>query len=1536
MVTKKLIAVLCIGALTQAVLFSALAARTVPRSPGVLLAPQATTLIINEYLADPPDGLPGDANGDGTRDAAQDEFVELVNSGAVPLDIGLFTVSDATQVRFTVPAGKIIPAGEAAVVFGGGTPTGAFGNATANGLVFVAGAGGLSLNNGGDTITIKDNLGVTVATLTYASVEGNANQSITRSPDITGSFIPHGTAPGSNGAFFSPGARVNGAPFTTSGPVITSISPDSVVVGSGEVTMTVIGSGFQNGAHVRVDGAAISTAFSSAEQLTAQIPAALTSAPSSHAITVENPNLAVSNSVTFTVTAPTQIVINEYLADPPDGLAGDANRDGTRDSTDDEFVELVNRGATPLAIGLFTVSDATQVRFTIPAGKVIPAGEAAVVFGGGTPTGAFGNATANGLVFAIGGAGLSLNNGGDTISVKDNLGMTVASLTYGSTEGNANQSITRSPDITGGFGPHSTASGSNGALFSPGARVSGAPFTTTDPTIDSISPQSAIAGSGQVTIIVTGSNFQSGSHVRVDAVPVSTEFLGAQTLRAQISASVTDVPGIHAITVENPNGAVSNSVPFTVLSQIGFNEYLADPPDGLAGDANGDGSRDSSQDEFVEIVNRTNTPIDIGGFTVRDADAQRFVFPAGTTLPAGEATVIFGGGSPQGEFGNARANGLVFAIGGAGLSLNNGGDTIALKDSNGASIDSVAYGSSEGNANESINRNPDVTGAAFATHSNIPGSGGRLFSPGTLVNGSPFTLAPHITSISPDNAKQGDPPFDLTVFGSRFEAGSNIFIDGQSVTTMFVGGNQLVARVPASVLATAGPHPVQVRNPDGNRSNFVTLTIIPPPPLIVSVVPRFVAVGTGMFTLFVLGANFAPGAIVLIDRTPVTTTFIGSQELRATVPASFTETVGTHQVVVRNSDGRESNAATFDVVLIPLLTRVSSVFPSTVIAGGPSLELLVKGANFSNNAIVRFDQTALTTTFKSPAELAAQVPASLISKVGNHSISVQNPNELPSNEVLFQVLPDPPLIGSLDPPVVIAGSGDLTVAIIGDKFERGAVVRLIEPTRRGAPLDTTFVNSQRLRTIVPSALIQTPGVVLLGVENPDLGLSNSAALRVLIKDPLVINEYLADPPDGPAGDANGDGTRSAAADEFVEILNRSPEPFDLSGYKLSDAEAVRHSFVAGTVVPPFETVVVFGGGTPTGDFGNAAANHLVFKASTGGLSLNNEGDTIKLEDAQGRVVQEIKFGVVEGSANQSINRDPDGDGATFSFHTVVAGNASRLFSPGTKAAGPAFTIKPVISSISPSTVRAGASQFALTVSGSNFLPDAVVLAGTTPLATEYRSDTQLVAQVGASLVAEGGAIELRVRNPRGELSGIARLSIIDDPPRVVRITPQTTGTGAENVEVSVTGERFQRGAIVVVQGQEVETRFVSSTSLVAIVPSALLVRAAELSLLVVNADGNRSNAVTLTVENGPLITRLSRGKIRAGGGVFELTVGGVAFKPGIVLFVNDTAVSTTYVSEAEFTARIPAEMTSQPGVLTLQARHPDGARSNTVKLKVKE
>ncbi len=1188
------------------------------------------------------------------------------------------------------------------------------------------------------------------------------------------------------------------------------------------------------------------------------------------------------------------LIINEYLADPPDGLAGDANGDGVRDATADEFVEIVNSGPAPVDISSFTIGDATQTRFTVPSGKIIPAGESAVVFGGGTPTGAFGNATMNGLVFAVGGSGLSLNNGGDTITVKDNLGAVVDVVTYTATEGGANQSITRGPDITGPFVEHSTAAGSGGALFSPGTRVNGATFTTTDPVIASISPAGAIAGAGDVFIDVVGMNFHGGAEVRVDGNAIFTAFFSDTDLNAVIP---------------------------------GTDEYMADPPDGLAGDANGDGVRDSADDEFVEILNRTDAPFDISGFSISDADAQRFVFPVGTLIPAGEAAVVFGGGHPQGEFGSAGANGLVFSSG--GLSLNNTGDTITLKNSAAAAIESVTFGSGEGNANQSLNRNPDGGGITFAPHSTIPGSAGRLFSPGAQVNGMPFTAGPRLTSISPTSANLNSPPFDLTVEGSDFDGGAKVLIDAQVITTAFVDSGRLIGHVPAGVLAAGGAHQVQVRNEGGNRSNALTLTILIPAPVLASISPRVVVVGSGALTLFASGANFVSGAVVLIDGASVTTTFTNSQNLRASVPATLLANAGTKLVSVRNPDGKLSSTASLEVILPT--TIVSSILPTNAIVGGPGFPLSVKGSNFKSSTVVFFDQTPLVTRFTSATQLVADVPASLISTLGVHVVSAQSSGESPSNQVIFQVLPDPPLIGSLDPPSVIAGTGDLTVTITGEKFQPGAVV---VAGLQGEILDTTVTNSGRLQARVPAALIQNPSNVLMAVVNPDSGTSNVVTFRVLIKDPLVINEYLADPPAGDAGDANGDGTRSSSQDEFVEILNRSADPIDISGYKLFDADEVRHVFAPGTIIPAFEVAVVFGGGTPTGAFGNAADNHLVFKASTGGLSLNNGGDSIILQDAQGHLLQEIIFGSKEGGASQSLNRDPDGDGAIFTVHSIVAADPNRLFSPGTRAAGQTFTIKPAIQSLSPGTVRVGASQFTLNVSGANFLPGAVVLVGNIAVETVFRSDTQLEATVTAGLVAEGGAADVRVKNPRGELSSVARLLIVDDPPKITRITPQTTGTGADKLQVTITGERFQRGAGVKVQGILVSTTFVSSTTLTAIVPNTSFVRAAELPLLVVNADANQSNAVTLTVENGPLITKLSRGKIKAGTGAFEIDVGGVAFKPGIVLFANETALSTTFVSEASFTARIPAEMTAQPGVLTLQARHPDGGRSNTAKLKV--
>src|SRR6185295_16263587 len=152
----------------------------------------------------------GDANGDGTINSGDDEFVELVNNTGASVDISGFKLSDGLNVRHTFPASTIIPNGCGVVVFGGGTPTGVFGNVT----VQIASTGTLSLNNTGDTVTLADAAAVTLATYTYGS-EGGNDQSLTRSPDITGAdpLVQHLTAAGAVGRF-SPGTKVDGSSFS--------------------------------------------------------------------------------------------------------------------------------------------------------------------------------------------------------------------------------------------------------------------------------------------------------------------------------------------------------------------------------------------------------------------------------------------------------------------------------------------------------------------------------------------------------------------------------------------------------------------------------------------------------------------------------------------------------------------------------------------------------------------------------------------------------------------------------------------------------------------------------------------------------------------------------------------------------------------------------------------------------------------------------------------------------------------------------------------------------------------------------------------------------------------------------------------------------------------------------------------------------------------------------------------------------------------------------------------------------------------------
>jgi len=180
-----------------------------------------------------------------------------------------------------------------------------------------------------------------------------------------------------------------------------------------------------------------------------------------------------------------------------------------------------------------------------------------------------------------------------------------------------------------------------------------------------------------------------------------------------------------------------------------INEIHADPASDITGDANGDGVRNATDDEFVEIINNSGGDVDISGWTLSDGFGVRHTFAYGTVLSDQCSIVVFGGGSPAVPFGNS----LVQTASSGTLGLNNSGDSVTLNDGS-TDVSSSSYGG-EGGDNQSLTLDPDITGTAFVKHTLATGSGGTLFSPGTMIDGTPFAECPEYDPLITIGEVQG-------------------------------------------------------------------------------------------------------------------------------------------------------------------------------------------------------------------------------------------------------------------------------------------------------------------------------------------------------------------------------------------------------------------------------------------------------------------------------------------------------------------------------------------------------------------------------------------------------------------------------------------------------------------------------------------------------------------------------------------------------------------------------------------------------------
>jgi len=199
-----------------------------------------------------------------------------------------------------------------------------------------------------------------------------------------------------------------------------------------------------------------------------------------------------------------------------------------------------------------------------------------------------------------------------------------------------------------------------------------------------------------------------------------------------IEVSIVSAGGAEISESENSATIIIEDDDVAATAQFILNEICYDPSNsGLDGDANGDGVYVQDDDSFIELYNPSSRDFDLSGFEIWDdtLGTLQYTFPANTIIPANKAIVIFGGGSPTGNFG-----GSTVLTAGGGFNFNNTGEVVGIKDPNGDWFLTFDTEPLSNNPNESYTRNPDITGL-FEQHGD---NTSVLFSPGTKIDGSPF------------------------------------------------------------------------------------------------------------------------------------------------------------------------------------------------------------------------------------------------------------------------------------------------------------------------------------------------------------------------------------------------------------------------------------------------------------------------------------------------------------------------------------------------------------------------------------------------------------------------------------------------------------------------------------------------------------------------------------------------------------------------------------------------------------------------------
>lgn len=384
-----------------------------------------------------------------------------------------------------------------------------------------------------------------------------------------------------------------------------------------------------------------------------------------------------------------------------------------------------------------------------------------------------------------------------------------------------------------------------------------------------------------------------------------------------------------------------------------------------------------------------------------------------------------------------------------------------------------------------------------------------------------FTInnpVPALSSLTPDQATVGDPAFTLTLDGAGFIDRSRATSGSATLATTFVSRSRLTASVPATATAVAASIEIGVVNPQpgGGASETRTLTINNPVPVLSSLSPDKAIAGGPGITLTLIGSGFVNTSQVTLGSATLAATLDSDTRLTASVLASALAAGGILEVRVVNASPGGGRTAPLSFRVESPLPVLATISPTSATAGDPDFTLTATGSGFVTTSRVSFAGTQVATTFLTPTQLTALIPAGAIGAAGPYDVTVVNaaPGGGISGVRQFTVNNPVPVLQSIAPSSVFAEGSAFTVTLTGSAF-----VATSQVTFAAGAVTSLFDSPTRLTATIPASAISVAGVFDIAVVSPSPGGGTSASQSFTVNNPAPTVSLLS-PDRAVAGDPN--------------------------------------------------------------------------------------------------------------------------------------------------------------------------------------------------------------------------------------------------------------------------------------------------------------------------------------------------------------------------------------------------------------------------------